>query len=131
MIHRASRLRRVEDVAAVVVPWILLLTHPSSTWFRLLTFASMFVVAWSVFTLHYPREVEVDEAGVHFRGYGREHSYAWNDCVLRVKKFLVKDRVLVTVVQLTPRRTRSYWLVGNLSEFPALVKGLEERMRAI
>jgi hypothetical protein len=96
-----------------------------------LSIAIPIVLAWGILTLHVPSEVEIDDDGVAFRAYFRTHRFAWREIrALRVRRFLVKDRVLVRVLPSSPWRGR-YWLLDGLDGFDALVARIEARSHAI
>jgi hypothetical protein len=84
-------------------------------------------VAWSLVTLHVPSRVDIDGAGISFSAYGRAHSFAWSDIRrIRVRRFVVRDRVLVRIEPAGLWRGR-YWLMDSLQGFDALVRELEDR----
>lgn len=86
--------------------------------------ATLAVGAW---TLHFPRRVAVDDAGVAFFGYGRAHRYAWSSVErVLVRRFLVGDRVLVRVRPAPPFAGR-YWLLDAMEGYPEVVAALEAR----
>ena len=63
------------------------------------------VLGWGAVTLHFPSRVEIDEEGVTFSRYRRAHTFAWKDVKrVRVRRFLVKDRVLVRLEPSSPWR---------------------------
>ena len=85
------------------------------------------VLAWGLVTLHYPRAIEVDDDAIAFTGYGRTHRYPWSTIeTIRVRRFLVRDRVLVRIVPAPPWRGR-YWILDSIGGYPALLAGLERR----
>lgn len=88
------------------------------------------VLAWGFGTLNFPSHVDCSDEGITFRRYGRAHSFAWRDVrAVRVRRFLVRDRVLVRVEPATALRGR-YWLLDSLSGYAELVRELERRGRA-
>ena len=92
-----------------------------------LALAIPLVVGWAVLTLHFPERVELDDDGVAFFAYGRVHRFAWSDVErVRVRRFLVRDRVLVRISPASPWAGR-YWLVDTLSNYRDVVKRLELR----
>jgi hypothetical protein len=128
VIHRASAVRAIgQDVVLVAMPVVAALASGGHGWLWLLSAAGLAVLAVNVITLHFPREVEVDAAGVRFRGYGREHAYAWSDVRVRLRRFVVRDRVYVRIEDVRSGRRRGYWLVASLSRYEALVAALAER----
>ena len=85
------------------------------------------VLAWGWATLHLPSRVDLDDAGVAFHRYGRVHRFAWKDVTrVRVRRFLVRDRVLVRIDPSGAWRGR-YWLLDSIVGFDELVKRLESR----
>jgi len=84
-------------------------------------------LAWGLATLHRPSRVSVDDDGVTFARYGRAHRFDWRDVRdVRVRRFLVRDRVLVRIEPSAPMRGR-YWLHRGLVGFDELVARLEAR----
>jgi hypothetical protein len=87
-------------------------------------------LAWGLLTLHFPSKVELTADGIAFSGYGRTHAFAWRDVArVRVRRFLVRDRVLVRLTPATAWRGR-YWITDGLTGYDALVVELEQRARA-
>lgn len=128
MIHRASALRSVgQDVVLVAMPLLAALASSGRGWLWLLAVAGLVVLAVNVVTLHFPREVEIDDAGVRFRAYGREHAYSWADVRVHLRRFVVRDRVYVRIEDVRAGRRRGYWLVASLSRYEALVEALAAR----
>jgi hypothetical protein len=85
------------------------------------------VLAWGVVTIHFPSKVEITEAAIAFHGYGRAHVFAWDRIArVRVRRFLVKDRVLVRLAPASAWRGR-YWLTDGIEGYPDLVRELERR----
>jgi hypothetical protein len=85
------------------------------------------VLGWGVLTLHFPRRVEIDEAGVAFFAYGRVHRFAWSEVArVRVRRFLVRDRVMVAIAPAGAWRGR-YWIRDSIDGYGALVAALEAR----
>jgi len=84
-------------------------------------------LAWGLVTLHFPSAVVVDGAGIAFHRYGRVHRFAWADVeAVRVRRFLVRDRVLVRIAPSPPWRGR-YWILDSIDGFDRLVAELEMR----
>ncbi len=128
MVHRTPRLRALgEDAVLVVLPVLLLGVASPSPWLWLLCSAGVCVLAFNVATLHFPREIALDEEGIRFRAYGREHHYAWQASRVRVRRFLVRDRVLLRVEDVKSGRSHRYWLTTQLSDYDALVRDLVSR----
>jgi hypothetical protein len=104
---------------------LVLRTH--GTLALLLGVAIPVVLAWGLLTLHYPSAVELDDEGITFRAYGRAHAFPWRAVErVRVRRFLVKDRVLVRLSPAPAWRGR-YWILDSLDGFDELVRALERR----
>lgn len=132
MLHAYPRARWI--VSAVVTDLLLVslvvglaITRAPGPLSRALVIAIPAVLAWGIVTLNHPREVELDDDGVTFRAYGRAHFYEWNAVEkLSVRRFLVRDRVLVRIAPSPPWRGR-YWVLDGIDGFSALVAELERR----
>jgi hypothetical protein len=86
------------------------------------------VLLWGAVSLHFPSRVEVDDAGVAFARYGRVHRYAWSDVRrVRVRRFVLRDRVLVRIEPSGGAWRGRYWIVDSLPEFERLVQTLEQK----
>ena len=112
----------------LVFPILVLLLSSPSPWLWLLAASGVCVVGFNVATLHFPREIATDHDGIRLRAYGREHHYAWRTCRLRVRRFLVRDRVLLRVLDVETGRSHRYWLTTHLSDYDALVRDLTSRV---
>lgn len=119
-----------QDILLASLLVVLVIVRPSAAFALPLAIATGAVLAWGVFTLHFPSKVEVTGDGIAFFGYGRVHRFAWTtvDAVL-VRRFLVKDRVLVRLRPSSAFRGR-YWIVDGIDGFDALVAELERRRPA-
>jgi hypothetical protein len=85
------------------------------------------IIAWSAVTLHLPSRVLMDDHGVVFSAYGREHRFAWRDIErIYVRRFVVRDRVLVRILPSPPLRGR-YWLLQSMGGYDTAVRTLEQR----
>ena len=129
-VHR--RAAAAQDVALVVAFVVVAIVGGGTPLARVLLGAIVVVLAGGLATLHYPHLVVLDDAGVRFEAYGRAHAFAWRDVTrVRVRRFLVRDRVLVRLAPAPPWRGR-YWLVdGRGAEgFAETVRALEARARA-
>ena len=85
------------------------------------------VLVWGVVTLHFPSRVVVSGAGIAFSAYGRSHAFAWEEIQrLHVRRFLVRDRVLVRLGP-APAWGGRYWITDGISDFEGLVRALEAR----
>ena len=126
-VHRYPRTPALEDaallVAGLVAAWVL----PRGAFATALLAGIGVVLAWGVVTLHFPHRVELDDEGVTFFGYRRAHRFAWSDVTrLRVRRFLVRDRVLVTIRPAPAWRGR-YWILESIEGFAELVAALDAR----
>ena len=117
-----------DALLAAIVLGVAVLRPEGAAW-TALAVACAVALAWGVLTLHFPTRVELDDHGVRFHAYGRVHRFAWRDVTrVRVRRFLVKDRVLVRLTPAPAWRGR-YWLTTSLSDYDALVHALETRAR--
>jgi hypothetical protein len=86
------------------------------------------VLAWGVATLHFPSSVEMGDEGIAFARYGRVHRFAWKDVHrVKVRRFLVRDRVLVRIEPSGGAWRGRYWIVDSLGGFEGVVGELEGR----
>lgn len=116
-----------QDVGLVLALAALLALHPRGELAAALALAIPAAITWSLLTLHLPSCVDLDADGISFSAYGREHRFAWNDIErIRVRRFLVRDRVLVRIQPSAPWRGR-YWLIDSIQGFDRLVRELDER----
>jgi hypothetical protein len=134
MIHRYPRARRVAwvatDVLLAAAAVFLAFSRPEGTLGHVLAIAIPAVLLFGLLTLHYPRVVELDDRGVRFSAYGRAHRYEWSAIDrVHVRKFLVRDRVLVRITPAAPWRGR-YWILSAIDGYDALIKELEDRAPA-
>lgn len=135
--HTVHRYRRgayvvgvvLQDAVLLAVASGALLLHAFGAVGTILAVASVTVVAWGVLTLHFPSQIDITERGVTFRRYGLSHDYAWKDVqAVRLRRFLVKDRVLVRLLPAAPWRGR-YWITDSIEGYDVLVRALELRAR--
>jgi hypothetical protein len=88
------------------------------------------VLAWGAVSLHFPSRVEIDAGGVAFARYGRVHRFAWKEVRrLRVRRFLLRDRVLVTIEPSGGAWRGRYWILDSLRGFEHLVAVLDRAGR--
>lgn len=132
MTHRYPRSR---DVAAILTDLVLigvaiglLVVRPhGALWFALgVGIPSSLAIGFV--TLHFPRAVEVDDAGITFSGYGRAHRYEWSAVDVCVRRFLVGDRVLVRLTPARPWRGR-YWILDAIDGYRDLLAALESHRK--
>jgi hypothetical protein len=131
MRHAYPRARRIASIATdlllVAVAIGIPLTRPAGSLTIILSIAVPCVLLWGAITLHYPRTIEVDAAGIAFGSYGLVHRYRWADVTVHVRRFLVGDRVLVRLLPAPPWRGR-YWILDSIDDYPALIAELERRV---
>lgn len=119
--------RFASDGFLVLALIVLLFTGPPRPLSLVLAAGIPIVLGWGILTLHFPARVEMDGDNIAFYGYGRVHRFAWHDVErVRVRRFLVRDRVLVRISPAPPFRGR-YWLVDSIEGYDALVSALERR----
>lgn len=118
-----------QDVYLALLLAAVLALHHEGPLALALAMAIPVTIAWSVLTLHLPSQVVTDEDGVAFSAYGREHRFAWRDIErIQVRRFPLRDRVLVRVVPSPPLRGR-YWLFDSIGGYDAALATLERRGR--
>jgi hypothetical protein len=106
---------------------LLLVDLPSGVRGAMLT-AIPIVLLWGVVSLHFPSCVEIDDAGVAFARYGRVHRFAWRDVRrIRVRRFVLRDRVLVRIEPSGGAWRGRYWIVDSLPGFERVVQALEQK----
>jgi hypothetical protein len=114
-----------QDALLVIALVALALTSPHAKLPIALFFAIPLVIGFGVATLHYPSRVEIDDEAISFARYGRVHRFAWREIErIRVRHFLMKDRVLVRIWPSTALRGR-YWILDSMNGFEELVKAIE------
>jgi hypothetical protein len=119
----------LEDGFLLIALLALLALHPSGALLMALAAAIPAVVVWSRLTLHRPTRVDIDEEGIAFAAFGREHRFAFRDveCIL-VRRFVLRDRVLVRIAPAPALRGR-YWLRDSLHGYAAILAKLDERAK--
>ncbi len=111
----------------IVLVALALAAWTGGPWGAALAIGAIASLAWGLVTLHFPSRVEVTDDAIAFSAYGRTHVFAWCDVArVRVRRFLVRDRVLVRVVPAGAWRGR-YWITDGLDGYDALVAELERR----
>jgi hypothetical protein len=111
----------------VVLLAVLAAAWAGGPWGTALAAGAAAALAWGLATLHFPSKVELTDDAIAFSAYGRRHEFAWRDVArVRVRRFLVRDRVLVRLAPAGAWRGR-YWLTDGLGGYDALVKELERR----
>jgi hypothetical protein len=134
--HRYARARGVlalagQDVLLVAALALLPLVSPHATLPAALFLAIPIVLGFGVATLHYPSRVELDDDGISFARYGRVHRFSWREIDrIHVRRFLMRDRVLVRISPSTALRGR-YWILDSIEGFSELVQAIEARARSI
>jgi len=118
------------DLLLAAVMLAIIAFHPTGKLSLALGVAIPLVLLWGFVTLHFPNRVEMDDSGVTFHAYGRSHRFLWRDVrAVRVRKFIVRDRVLVRLLPSPPWRGR-YWLLDSLEGYDELVRSLESHGQA-
>jgi hypothetical protein len=118
-----------QDLSLVLALTMLLFLHPEGRLALALGAAIPATIVWNVVTLHLPSRVEVDDEGIVFCGYRREHRFAWSDIRrIHVRRFVVRDRVLVRIAPSKPWTGR-YWLIDRLEGYDGLVQTLEDHAK--
>ncbi len=115
--------------AALAVAWVAALAFDSlpHTVRALFLGAIPIVLVWGVVTLHFPSRVETSDDGITFVRYGRAHRFAWRDVRVRVRRFLVRDRLLVRLEPSGGAARGRYWITDAIDGFEALARELEAR----
>jgi hypothetical protein len=119
----------LEDAALALVWLALLVLVDLPTGVRAPLLAAIpIVLVWGAVSLHFPSRVEIDDAGVTFARYGRVHRFAWRDVRrVRVRRFVLRDRVLVRIEPSGGAWRGRYWIVDSMPAFDRIVRALEER----
>jgi hypothetical protein len=116
-----------QDVLLAVAPAVLVLFSPYATLAKALLLAIPLVFGFGIATLHYPARVEIDDEGISFARYGRVHRFLWHEIErIHIRRFLVRDRVLVRISPSKPFRGR-YWILDSIEGFADLVRAIEAR----
>jgi hypothetical protein len=116
----------LQDLGLVIALAGVFALHPQGALALALSAAIPVVIAWSVLTLHLPTRVDIDDEGITFSAYGRDHRFHWRDIErIRVRRFVVRDRVLVRIAPSSPWRGR-YWLIDSIGGYDALLRTLEQ-----
>lgn len=117
------------DLFLVLALVALLATGPRGPLTIVLAAGIPIVLGWGILTLHFPARVEMDGEAIAFFGYGRMHRFLWKNVErVRVRRFLVRDRVFVRIVPASPFQGR-YWLVDSIEGYDAIVRALERASR--
>lgn len=108
-------------IALAVAAW------SGGAWGAALAAGIVVTAAWGIATLHHPSRVELTPDAISFSAFGRTHVFAWSDVTrVRVRRFAVRDRVLVRITPASALRGR-YWLTDALDGYDALVEELARR----
>jgi hypothetical protein len=127
---RCAWLRRVllEDVVLSCTVPLLAWLAPTSPLIVPLVITVPLVLLIRIVTLHFPDRVAIEDEAIAFGLYGRSHRFAWKEIErLRIRRFIVRDRVLVRISPSPPWRGR-YWLTRDLEGFDKLLSALEARV---
>jgi len=116
--------------ALLAAAWLwLLVARPVAERLRLALLALLpLVLLYGMLSLQTPSEVDVDDDGITLRAYGRAHRFRWAEVAgtIRLRAFLVRDRVFLRIGPFHPWRGR-YWLLDRLDGWPALVEAIRRR----
>lgn len=123
MTFRQPRARLTDALLLAAWAALLVLQPPL---FPLLAAAIPLVFVWGVVTLHFPTRVDIDDRTVAFSAYGRTHRFDRASVAISVRRFLVKDRVLVRVRPAAAWRGR-YWITTGIDGYEELLRRLEHR----
>jgi hypothetical protein len=116
-----------QDVLLAITLAVLAFTSPYAMFSVALFFGIPLVLAFSIATLHFPSRVEIDDESISFARYGRVHRFAWRDIdCIRVRRFVMRDRVLVRIAPSTVFRGR-YWILDSIERFSELLAAIETR----
>jgi hypothetical protein len=130
MVVAVERRPWLDDALLLFAFCVVLVAEPSSALTKPLALGICLVTAWGYATLHVPSRVEITAEEVSFSRYGRTHVFAWREVErVRLRRFLVKDRVLVRLTPSSPWRGR-YWLRDSLKGYEAVVREIESRCGA-
>lgn len=101
--------------------------HPEN-WIPKLIIVVVPLLLFSAFvSLNQPSKITDDGKTITFYGYGRTHTYTWKKLnFLKIKKFMMSDKVLVRISEKNKSRGR-YWLsLGSLENSKELLDKLYE-----
>lgn len=116
-----------QDVLLALAPGVLAVFSPHAPLTPALLLAIPLVFGLGIVTLHYPSRVEIDDEGISFARYGRVHRFVWREIErIHIRRFLVRDRVLVRITPSKPFRGR-YWIFDSIEGFADLVRAIEAR----
>ena len=116
-----------QDVLLAIALAVLAFASPHATLSVALFFGIPVVLGFSIATLHFPARVEIDDESISFARYGRVHRFAWRDIdCIRVRRFLMRDRVLVRIAPAPAFRGR-YWILDSIERFSELLAAIETR----
>jgi hypothetical protein len=119
-----------QDVILIGALIVLAFLPPPEPLASALRIALPLVLLWGFVTLHVPSRIDVSDEAIVFHRYGRAHRFAWRDVErVRVRRFLVRDRVMVRIAPSSAWRGR-YWIFDTIDGFDSLVRDLEKRDRA-
>ena len=125
---RAVRGPLFQDVSLLVAWAVLLCTDLPLRVRLLLLLAIPVVLAWGAVSLHFPARVVVDAQGIAFGRYGRLHRFAWSEVErIHVRRFLVRDRVLVRIEPSGGAWRGRYWILDSIDSFDAIVGQITAR----
>jgi hypothetical protein len=127
VITASERRPWLDDVVLLLALGVVVFWSPVGALTRPLAIGIGLVLVWGYATLHLPSRVEITPEGIAFSRYGRTHAFEWRGVDrVQLRRFLVKDRVLVRLSPAPPWRGR-YWLRDSLEGYEAVVRELERR----
>jgi len=127
VISATERRPWLDDVVLLFALGVVFLLNPVGPLAKPLAVGIALVLAWGYATLHVPSRIEITDEGIVFTRYGRTHAFAWRGVErVQLRRFLVKDRVLVRLSPAPPWRGR-YWLRDSLEGYEAVVREIERR----
>lgn len=130
MVHTYPRARYV--TAILLQDVVMLLAMVMGLWqsgplATALLVAAPAAMLWGVVTLHFPSSVTIDDRAIAFSRYGRTHRFLWRDITsLKVRRFLVRDRVLVRISP-SPAWSGRYWIFETIGGYESLISILESK----
>lgn len=114
----------LEDVLLILAFVVVVALRPAGALSTPLAVAIGVALMWSFATLHVPSRVELSPGKVSFSRYGRTHTFDLRDVAqVRVRRFLVRDRVLVRLLPSPPWRGR-YWVGEGIEGYTEVVREL-------
>lgn len=124
MIFSYARRLWMEDLLLLLALLVVVALRPGGALSTPLAVGIAFALVWGFATLHVPSRIDISPSGVSFSRYGRTHTFVWRDVArVRVRRFLVRDRVLVRLLPSPPWRGR-YWVGEGIEGYSEVVREL-------